>query len=132
MLLFQSSETPNKTRVLDVPRLTIGRDEGCDIVVNDVSVSRQHAQCVRQTDEDYIQDLSSQNGTFVNEQLLMKPYALRTGDIIRIGNVRIQYVSLHQTQVTPQSESAFHELLSSSSHGVESFYMPGTHDSQNT
>lgn len=96
MLLFRSGELVNKTRMLDQPLLTIGRDENCDITVHDVSVSRQHAQFVRQMDEVYVQDLSSQNGTFVNEQLLAKPHLLQTGDNIRIGNVRFHYVSLRQ------------------------------------
>ena len=129
MLLFRSGEAVNKTRMLDLPRLTIGRDEDCDIVVHDVSVSRQHAQFVRQTGEDYIQDLSSQNGTFVNEQLLMKPYALRTGDIIRIGNVRLQYVSLRQEQTTPLPEGSLRQLPSSPSspsNGMGQFKLPGT------
>lgn len=125
MLLFRSGEGVNKTRMLDLPRLTIGRDEACDIVIHDVSVSRQHAQFVRQTGEDYIQDLSSQNGTFVNEQLLMKPYALRTGDIIRVGNVRIQYVSLRGEQVTPLPEGSLHQLPSSPSNSVSQFKLPG-------
>ncbi|HCI82760.1 MAG TPA: hypothetical protein DHW02_24065 [Ktedonobacter sp.] len=101
MLLFHSGDLANKTQLLDRPRLTIGRDETCDIVVRDGSTSRQHAQFVRQGDGDYVQDLSSQNGTFVNEVLLIKPHLLQTGDTIRIGNMYIDYVSLRQERITP-------------------------------
>ena len=128
MLLFRNGELANKTRMLDQPRLTIGREEKCDITVNDVSVSRQHAQFVRQMDEDYIQDLSSQNGTFVNEQLLVKPHPLQTGDTIRIGNIRLQYVSLRQEPampVTPLHESVTPHMSVSSANVPGQFKLPG-------
>jgi len=124
MLLFRNGELANKTQMLDRPRLTIGRDETCDIKVSDISTSRQHAQFVWQVDGDYVQDLSSQNGTFVNEVLLVKPYLLQTGDTIRVGNVCIDYVSLRQERVTPLPPSTLQPPFSPSTNGPSQFKLP--------
>jgi len=67
---------------------TIGR-EGCDILLADARVSRQHAQIVLRGDIPYITDLNSSNGTFVNGQRLYTDHPLRPGDVIQMGNTRL-------------------------------------------
>jgi pSer/pThr/pTyr-binding forkhead associated (FHA) protein len=49
----------------DLP-LTIGRSPDVEVVVNDVNVSRQHAEVWRTSEGVAIRDLQSTNGTFVN------------------------------------------------------------------
>ena len=48
--------------------MTIGRRPDCDIFLDDVTVSRDHALLVRRNDEVHIDDLGSLNGTYVNRQ----------------------------------------------------------------
>ena len=67
---------------------TIGR-EGCDILLADARVSRQHAQIVLRGDIPYITDLNSSNGTFVNGQRVYTDHPLRPGDAIQMGNTRL-------------------------------------------
>ncbi len=69
---------------------TIGRDAGCEVSLPDSSVSRRHAQVVRQVSGLYVQDLDSQNGTLLNGQPLLAPAALRPGDLLRVGEVMLR------------------------------------------
>jgi diguanylate cyclase (GGDEF)-like protein len=63
----------------------IGRDDNCDIRVNDDSVSRRHA-CVQPGPNGYdVVDLQSTNGTYVNDARILTQ-TLKDGDYLRIGN----------------------------------------------
>jgi len=65
--------------------LTIGRASDCDIVLTDRRISRRHAQIRWDGTRYWLVDLGSKNGTFVNGQELMGPYALRDGDEIQLA-----------------------------------------------
>ena len=62
---------------LDGDRMTIGRRPDCDIFLDDVTVSRDHALLVRRGDEIHIDDLGSLNGTYVNRQRIESAQARR-------------------------------------------------------
>ena len=78
------------THVIQFPgdRLTIGRDEGNDVVLDDPNVSRFHAEVLRTDGRIEVRDLSSRNGTRVDGQL-MRRGALDTGSEIGIGPYRL-------------------------------------------
>lgn len=67
--------------------VTIGRDSGNDITINDSHVSTYHAIIKRRGEEWQLHDLGSTNGTFVNDLLLTGPHNLRPGDKVTIGGV---------------------------------------------
>lgn len=54
-----------QTHDLDRARLTVGRDPSCDIVLDDPTVSREHAALIRRGDAWWVLDLGSTNGTRV-------------------------------------------------------------------
>lgn len=87
--------------LLDRPVLTVGRGAESDVIIQDASISRQHAQFIRQANGDYVQDLASRNGTKVNDELLKAPRLLRKGDIIFLGNIRLEYTFVPEAQTTP-------------------------------
>ena len=74
-------------------RISIGRDKNSNIIINNNTVSKDHA--ILEFDEDYnciIKDLNSSNGTYVNGQKLKTvPLKLRTGDKITFGKYEIVY-----------------------------------------
>ena len=86
--------------LLDRPVLTVGRSAECDVVLQDDSVSSQHAQFLCQADGDYVQELTSQNGTTVNDELLKGLLLLQKGDIISLGNVRLEYTFIPEAQTS--------------------------------
>jgi pSer/pThr/pTyr-binding forkhead associated (FHA) protein len=76
--------------LVDQSVVTIGRDKERQIYIPDESVSRLHAQIVRQQIGYFLSDLNSSNGTFLNGELLTAPSLLSPGDIVRIGSIELQ------------------------------------------
>jgi pSer/pThr/pTyr-binding forkhead associated (FHA) protein len=68
----------------------IGRQSNCQVLLNDTSVSRQHARIIREGDNFILVDLDSHNGTWLNEQRIEK-HKLRPGDSFKIGNATMVY-----------------------------------------
>lgn len=77
---------------LDRPRLTIGRDPGSDIFLNDITVSRAHAVLDVSPTEVSVTDAGSLNGVYVNGETVDRT-VLRDGDQLQIG--RFQMVFLY-------------------------------------
>lgn len=68
----------------DGPEITIGRAEGNDIRINNLSVSRRHAKIIREQREYLLLDLESSNGTYVNGVRVSR-VKIASGDKIGIG-----------------------------------------------
>src|SRR5215472_12426354 len=68
-----------------------GRESDNEIVVDDLGVSRRHAELRQEADGYVIVDLGSHNGTWVNGSSVKGTYRLRPGDTIRIGNHDFRY-----------------------------------------
>lgn len=83
---------------LDRSQLTIGRANDCEIVIDDASLSPHHARFSRQLAGDYVQDLASHYGSQVNGEPLHAPRLLRLGDVITLGNVRLEYSCVPNAQ----------------------------------
>jgi hypothetical protein len=78
--------------------LVIGREETCDVTLNDRQVSRRHATIYRQGSHCFLRDLGSRNGTFVNDNLVVAAQQLQDGDEIRIASrFRIIFVASEAT-----------------------------------
>jgi ABC-type multidrug transport system ATPase subunit/ABC-type transport system involved in multi-copper enzyme maturation permease subunit len=79
-----SHREPSVIRRLPTKVLRIGRAPDNDIVISDLSVSRNHAELRRTASGYQIADLDSHNGTFVNGQQIGSA-PLTEGDIVGIG-----------------------------------------------
>lgn len=69
--------------------ITIGRRKENDIVLSDLSVSRNHARIVVKEDSVFIEDLNSANGTLINGAAIDHSVAIKIGDEILIGENRL-------------------------------------------
>jgi pSer/pThr/pTyr-binding forkhead associated (FHA) protein len=96
--IIRDGEMAGKSFLLDRLILTIGRGTESDIVINDAFISRRHAQIVRQAVGDYVQDLGSRNGTTLNGEPLSYPHLLHPGDIVCLGNIRLEYMPVQAAQ----------------------------------
>ena len=72
--------------------LLIGRDEDCQVHVNDKSVSRHHARVQREQEGFWIIDLGSTNGTHVNDISVFRTL-LQDGDYVRVGCSIFRFLS---------------------------------------
>jgi uncharacterized RDD family membrane protein YckC len=70
--------------------LTIGRDPSNDLVLPDAMVSRRHAVVEHRGRQFYLRDCSSANGSVVNGDRVTER-ALRDGDLVAIGSMRLLY-----------------------------------------
>jgi serine phosphatase RsbU (regulator of sigma subunit)/pSer/pThr/pTyr-binding forkhead associated (FHA) protein len=78
---------------LDGDRAVLGRHPDCDVVLDAASVSRQHAQIVRENDRYFVEDLHSRNGTFVNGRLISGRQQLEDGDRLKICDLSFAFYS---------------------------------------
>lgn len=84
-LTLVMERTPLRTYELDHPVVRIGRGEGMDIVIQNVSVSREQAELRDDGRQWSVRDLGSINGTFVNGERLHAVRVLAPGDEISFG-----------------------------------------------
>lgn len=71
--------------------VTAGREPDSDLFLDDVTVSRQHAELRRMTGGWLLRDVGSLNGTYVNRHRI-EEIALAPGDEVQIGKYRFAYL----------------------------------------
>jgi pSer/pThr/pTyr-binding forkhead associated (FHA) protein len=71
-------------------RTRIGRSPECEIFLDDVTVSRNHAVLVERDGRFYVEDEGSLNGTFVNRKRIDNA-GLENGDELQIGKYRLTF-----------------------------------------
>ena len=76
--------------LLDEDEITVGRDPRADILLDDSTVSRQHAVFRRVNGQFFVVDAGSLNGTYVNRQRVDQA-TLKNGDEIMIGKFRLVF-----------------------------------------
>jgi len=72
-------------------RTRIGRSPDCEIFLDDVTVSRNHAVLIERDGRFFVEDEGSLNGTFVNRRRIDSA-ELENGDEVQIGKYRLTFV----------------------------------------
>lgn len=68
---------------LEQEAMVIGRSQRCDIVIGLLALSRRHARVRRDPQGRWVvEDLGSQNGTYLNDQQVLEPAVLQEGDVL--------------------------------------------------
>lgn len=70
--------------------LIVGRQAGCNVVLDDQRVSRRHAAFIVAGERCEVVDLGSRNGTFVNGQRVER-CVLKAGDALQVGGTLFRY-----------------------------------------
>ena len=73
-------------------RTRIGRSPDCDVFLDDVTVSRNHAVLVEEGGEFFVEDQGSLNGTFVNRRRIDRA-PLHEGDELQVGKYRMTFIA---------------------------------------
>lgn len=84
--------------------VVIGRDDDCDIVLDDPLVSRRHATVICSDAELWVDDLASRNGVQVNGERVKSRQRLEVGDVLRIGGQELRLTIDSMFQREPPSE----------------------------
>jgi ABC transport system ATP-binding/permease protein len=92
-LIFRTGLEPElkiETVDLSKDKISIGRDASNDVVVNHPTVSKHHAEIVKQGGKVFISDLGSTNGTYVNG-IKIKRHQLQELDRIVVGPSELHF-----------------------------------------
>jgi DNA-binding winged helix-turn-helix (wHTH) protein len=85
VLIGQSGPVQGVRWVIPPAGVTLGREEGCEVVIPDRQVSRRHAKIDRRGGKTYISDLASKNGTWVNGVAVKEEVEIKDGDLVQIA-----------------------------------------------
>lgn len=77
---------------LEGERVSIGRRPDCDLFLDDVTVSRDHALLVERGGEWWIDDCGSLNGTYVNRSRI-ESCRLEDGDELQVGKYKLAFLA---------------------------------------
>jgi pSer/pThr/pTyr-binding forkhead associated (FHA) protein len=90
LLVVQRGPNAGSKFLIDKDVTTAGRHPESDIFLDDVTVSRRHAEFRRKDRRFYIHDVGSLNGTYVNRQRVEET-ELAAGDELQIGKFKLTF-----------------------------------------
>ena len=92
MLVVRRGPNAGSRYVLDGEVTALGRHPDSDIFLDDITVSRRHAE-VRRTDTGYeVKDVGSLNGTYLNRERV-ETATLSDGDELQIGTFKLLFLA---------------------------------------
>lgn len=90
------------TKAFDQGPVIIGRQPGCDLILEFPFISRTHCQIVEEGGNFFLRDLNSRNGLFVNAKKTDQ-YGLFDGLTFSLDELRIEIKMLNAAQVAMSS-----------------------------
>ena len=90
LLVVQRGPSAGSRFLLDTDTVTAGRSPESEIFLDDVTVSRRHAEFRRTPEGFTVRDVGSLNGTYVNRDRI-DAVLLQGGDEVQIGKFRLVY-----------------------------------------
>lgn len=92
LLVVRRGPNAGSRFLLDRPTTSAGRHPDSDIFLDDVTVSRRHAEFRRDGEEFVVADVGSLNGTYVNREPV-DTAVLANGDEVQIGKFRLVFLT---------------------------------------
>ncbi|QBJ94671.1 FHA domain-containing protein [Rhodococcus sp. ABRD24] len=92
LLVVKRGPNAGSRFLLDQPTTSAGRHPDSDIFLDDVTVSRRHAEFRQDDDEFQVVDVGSLNGTYVNREPVDSA-VLANGDEVQIGKFRLVFLT---------------------------------------
>jgi pSer/pThr/pTyr-binding forkhead associated (FHA) protein len=92
VLVVKRGPNAGSRLLVDQATMTAGRDPNSDIFLDDITVSRRHAQFRCVSGEFKVVDVDSLNGTYVNHKPVSSA-VLANGDEVQIGKFRLMFLT---------------------------------------
>jgi hypothetical protein len=92
LLVVKRGPNAGSRFLLDADVTTAGRHPESDIFLDDVTVSRRHAEFVREGDHFLVRDVGSLNGTYLDRERI-ESAGLAGGDEVQIGKYRLVFLA---------------------------------------
>jgi pSer/pThr/pTyr-binding forkhead associated (FHA) protein len=92
LLVVKRGPNAGSRFLLDKDVTTVGRHPESDIFLDDVTVSRRHAEFARAGDHFVVRDVGSLNGTYLNRERIDEG-SLANGDEVQVGKFRLVYLT---------------------------------------
>ncbi|QDT43869.1 Phosphoserine phosphatase RsbU [Gimesia alba] len=96
ILQILKGKVPEQIIELSGERVIMGRHPNCEIVLDNVAVSRYHAQILESHGFFYLEDLHSRNGTLLNGTVIEGRTELHENDTISICDIQMQFLLDYQ------------------------------------
>ena len=96
LLVVQRGPGAGSRFLLDADVVKAGRHPDSEIFLDDVTVSRRHAEFHRSGETFTVSDVGSLNGTYVNRDRIDR-VQLKDGDEVQIGKYRLVFFSGHES-----------------------------------
>lgn len=90
LLMVKRGPNAGSTFLIERDLTTAGRNPDSDVFLDDITVSRKHAEVVRQEGGFMVRDAGSLNGTYVNGERVEET-RLTTGDEVQIGKFKLTF-----------------------------------------
>ncbi|NYG55959.1 FHA domain-containing protein [Nocardioides perillae] len=94
LLVVQRGPGAGSRFLLDLDVVTVGRHPDSEIFLDDVTVSRRHAEFLRSGSDFTVRDAGSLNGTYVNRDRIDE-VRLADGDEVQVGKYRLVFFAGH-------------------------------------
>ena len=94
LLVVRKGPNEGSKYLLDAEVTQAGRHPDSDIFLDDITVSRRHAEIVRRADGFHVLDVGSLNGTYVNRDRVEEA-RLTNGDELQIGKFKLVFFTGH-------------------------------------
>ena len=90
VLVVTQGPTAGSRFELSAARVTVGRHPDSDIFLDDITVSRRHAEVYRDGLVQHVKDMGSLNGTYLNSRRV-EDAGLKNGDELQVGRFKLVF-----------------------------------------
>lgn len=98
LLITKRGPNAGSRFLLDQALTSVGRHPNADIFLDDVTVSRRHAEFIRTDDGFAVRDLASLNGTYFNGTRIEDSVQLQDGAEVQIGKFKLTFFASQADQ----------------------------------
>lgn len=92
LLVVKRGPNAGSKFVLDREVTRVGRHPDSDIFLDDITVSRRHAELINRADAYFVRDVGSLNGTYLNRERIDEA-PLANGDEVQIGKFKLVFLA---------------------------------------